>query len=92
MPKGKTEQTAAAQADLSLSPFAHTARYLFMLHRSVLGLLLNILTLVHSERPKLCTILAFLSAIGLIKDRGSCWPLQGIGHHLSFMYHPSTIN
>ena len=30
------------------------------------------LTLLHSERPKLCTILAFLSAVGLFLLQYSC--------------------
>ena len=35
------------------------------------GMLINVLTLLHSERPKLCTILAFLSVIELRdSDRG----------------------
>ena len=33
------------------------------------------LTLLHSERPKLCTILVFLSAVGLIQERFSVFCL-----------------
>ena len=39
------------------------------------------LTLLHSERPKLCTILVFLSAIGLNPEL--CLPLKNMEMYLS---------
>ena len=48
---------------------------------SLLGLVRQVLTLLHPERPKLHTILAFLSAIGLIK-RHTCTRLMLYGDKL----------
>ena len=50
------------------------------------------LTLLHSERPKLYTILAFLSAIGLKGETVNCSPTVGNGSHAMYaVYIPKSV-
>ena len=49
-----------------------TGNVKFSCHEIILCVIIINLTLLHSERPKLYTILAFLSAVGLNNEDCTC--------------------